>query len=52
MTQMLDVIKNMLVAGVDSERILLDTAGRFYETIEDNKREHRLLEQMLFEYET
>jgi hypothetical protein len=52
MTQMLDVIKNMLVAGVDSERVLLDTAGRFYETIEDHKREHRLLEQMLYEYET
>lgn len=52
MEQMLDVIKNMLVAGVDSEKVMLDTAGRFYETIEDQKREHRLLEQMLFEYET
>ena len=52
MEQMLDVIKNMLVAGVDSEKVILDTAGRFYETIEDQKREHRLLEQMLFEYET
>ena len=44
MEQMLDVIKNMLVAGVDSEKVMLDTAGRFYETIEDQKREHRLLE--------
>lgn len=52
MEQMLDVIKNMLVAGVDSEKVMLDTAGRFYETIEDQKREHRLMEQMLFEYET
>ena len=49
---MLDTIQNMLLSGVDSERILNDTAIRFYETIEDKKREHRLLEVMLFEYDT
>ncbi len=52
MTQMLETIKNMLVGGVDSERILSDVSSRFYETIEDNKRNYRMLQQMLFEYDT
>lgn len=52
MTTMLDTIKGMLLSGIISERLISDTASRFYETIEDHKREHRILEQMLYEYET
>lgn len=49
---MLEQIKQMLVGGIESEKLIQDAASRFYETIEEKKKEHPVLEQMLFTYDT
>lgn len=49
---MLEEIKQMLVGGIESEKLIQDAASRFYETIEEKKKEHPVLEQMLFTYDT
>lgn len=44
---MLEEIMKMLLGGIDAEKILGDAASRFYETVEEQKKEHLVLEELL-----